>query len=231
MDTLFNSDIEWKNYQQNQIINIEQLNVFKFSVDKVYDQIASIYTEALSEIELKKADRFLHFGDKKKFIVSKYMLRNLLSKLISTTPASILFELTQHKKPAIKEKVEFNITHSNNIVLIAINKNPVGLDIEFINKDFDYESLMPRVFNEPEQFYINSNNNRLIYFYLLWTRKEALLKATGEGLLDHLEELFCLPEVIYRHQSKYHLSSFLVDDGYVASVAYSPDTEILFWKY
>jgi 4'-phosphopantetheinyl transferase len=229
--SLFNGDVEWKNYQVDFSLNRNSVHVLKCSVAKFYDQVASIYEEVLSENELIKADRYIHKEDKKRFIVSKYMLRSILSALISTPPSLIQFKLSPQKKLFIKEGIEFNVAHSGNMVLLAIGRHPVGIDVEFINRNFDYETLIPTVCNDLERSFINSGLDKQICFYNLWTRKEAILKATGEGLLDSLPELNCLSATIYRNQTTYYLSSLMVENEYMMSLAHSSPDEIFFWKY
>ncbi|WP_316812013.1 4'-phosphopantetheinyl transferase family protein [Pedobacter heparinus] len=232
MDVLLDVDIKWNNYREDQEFNINHVNIFKLSVDMVHDQIASIYTKVLSENELMKADRFLHIEDKKRFIVSKYMLRKLLSKFISIPPGSIQFELSHYKKPFITTGIEFNTTYSKNIVLIAIHKKPVGIDVEFVNKDFNYKNLILTVFNKQEQLLIDSGLNSLINFYLLWTRKEAVLKATGEGLNDELNQIDILQPVVTRNAVNFSVKSLWIDGSYIMSLtAENNNDQIYYWNY
>lgn len=230
MGVLHKGNIGWKKYHENQGLDIEHVHVFKFLVDEAYDQIAAEYSSILSKNETIKANSFLHIDDQKRFIVGKYMLRMILSRLISLAPESIQFKLSDHKKPFVDAEIEFNTAHSGNIVLIAVHKKSVGIDIEFINRNFEYEGLISDVFSNREKLFINSGPNRSIDFYLLWTRKEALLKATGEGLLDRLQELDCLESIIYRNGIQYYLSSLLLEKEYAASIAHCTGAEILFWE-
>ena len=219
---IFMNDIKWKPYYHEPGIAIDKnmVHLFKVCIDRHYHQIKHIYQEVLSAKELNKSIRFINSKDRERYIVSKYLLRCILSKFILTVPALIQFKQLANKKPIV-DGIEFSVTHSGNYLLLAIGPEAVGIDIEFINKNFDFESLLTACFNADECSFINMGENRLLNFYKLWTRKEALLKASGEGLTDSLNQFSCLGNFVTRKQVQYHLNSFTIDDDYIISLAIS----------
>ena len=82
----------------------------------------------------------------------------------------------------------FNLSHSSGVSLLAFDPgSEIGVDVEMIDEEFDYEPIVKRWFTPEEGKYIwQSKENSRIRFYELWTRKEAYLKAIGEGITKNL---------------------------------------------
>src|SRR5690606_30609088 len=93
-----------------------------------------------------------------------------------------------HKKPYLNSHptVFFNVSHAGDYALIAIGNSPIGIDIEFINKNFDYKEILANIFNKIEIDEINLTQEQHDTFYKFWTRKEAIVKAIGKGIDDDL---------------------------------------------
>lgn len=229
-DILFDEP-SWSRYNEDLGLERNAIHIFKIETDSFYEQIKLLYNNVLSEAELIKANRYAQIKDKKRHIVSRYALRNILSDFTGTEASSIQFHYTADKKPYLKE-IEFNVTHSNNAILIAVSDQLVGIDMEYINKNFDYKILIPTVFNQPEQQFIDSGLNKLICFYLLWTRKEALLKATGEGLTDTMNQVNSLQPVVTRGDLGFYVKSLLINGSYMMSLATENNNDqIYYWNY
>lgn len=149
----------------------------------------------LSDDERNRAEKLKIVAKKDQFIITRCVLRLLLSSVITKAYQSIEFLYGEHGKPSIKEliddeTVEFNISHSGNYALIAITlNNKVGVDIEEINPDIEHHSLSKRFFSKQENLELQgvSVEQRGDIFYRVWTRKESFIKATGEGIAFGLE--------------------------------------------
>jgi 4'-phosphopantetheinyl transferase len=186
------------------------------------------FLKVLTADEITRANRYISKSDGDKFIVSRGVLRYILAKYLNQPAASIRFELTENKKPFIVYKtgpeLHFNLSDSADKVLIAIAKSPVGIDVEIINPKFDYKEILPYNFNPEEINYIKLDDS-LKRFYSLWTRKEAILKATGIGLTDHLPLIHVLNGTnqtdgsLLSTEYDWQLHSFEPDKGYMATVA------------
>lgn len=76
-----------------------------------------------------------------------------------------------NKKPYLVSfrAVYFNITHSADYAMIAIRKSPLGIDIEYVNKDFNYKDLLSCIFNQKEFKDIKNCSDKGLAFYKLWT--------------------------------------------------------------
>lgn len=118
------------------------------------------------------------------------MLRMLLSNYLGIEAKHINFRYGKRGKPGIANKydgmpLDFNLSYSKDIVLYAfIRKREVGIDIEYIRPIPEMAQIVESYFstNEKEKFFGLSEERRKEYFFELWTKKEAFLKATGIGL-------------------------------------------------
>lgn len=169
----------------------KQIHVFLLQLDLFNHDDFLCY---LSEDESDRADQLKIEIKKKQFIVTRGVLRKLLSNSLGTAAEEIEFFYGQHKKPTIKEKhnnksVEFNISHSEGYALIAMTlDNKVGVDIEKINQKIDHQSLSRRFFSEKEELTNLDKDKQLDAFYRIWVRKESFIKATGEGIAFGLDQ-------------------------------------------
>jgi 4'-phosphopantetheinyl transferase len=216
MNSLLMSEVLLKEFRPDQTFDPESTYVILISVSKAYGKVEQEYQNILSPAEIEKSGRFVNDDDRKSYVVRKCILRTLLAKYSSTDPQSIQFYTAENKKPSV-EGIEFNVSHSTNFVAIALSPNNIGIDIERVDEAFDFRNLLPSCFDETESNYILSGNT-LFNFYTLWTRKEALLKATGEGLIDALPLLNCLPEMIYRKGAAFRLNTCEILEGYILTL-------------
>lgn len=218
---------EWKIYDSTQELAKDATHIFKIVIDKYYKGLPSNYAAILSEEERAKAKRFVNKKDTERFIVSRHALRSILAKFLLRDPAAISFHQSGNKKPAT-EGIEFNSTHSQNIILVAVSPLAVGIDIEFIDPGFDFSILKADCFSPEEQQQINSHQR----FYALWTRKEAILKATGEGLLDDLKAVACLDSTIVRKNLPFHITTYPIEQQYIFSLAtVAHGQQVYFWSF
>lgn len=150
----------------------------------------------LSEDEGERANKLKIEQKKYQFVVTRAVTRKLLSNSLSKPAKEIIFSYGQHKKPYIEDKfnnksVEFNISHSGGYALIAMTlDNKVGVDIEKINHEIDYQSLSNRFFSvkEKEELENINKSEQLDAFYRAWVRKESFIKATGKGIAFGLDQ-------------------------------------------
>jgi 4'-phosphopantetheinyl transferase len=146
----------------------------------------------ISPDEQVRADRFHFEKDRETYITCHSILRLVLSKYLNKNPLEITFNSGINQKPAINgDPVFFNIAHSRETFAIAVSGDfYVGIDLELINQDLDIKPITKSFFSTKEQQYIfktdKGTKNR---FFLLWTRKEALLKALGTGIIDDLRKI------------------------------------------
>ena len=197
--------------------------------------------DVLTPGEITRANKYLRSTDRDKFIISRSSLRYILSGYLKCAPATISFKLTKSNKPEIDcqptSNIHFNLSDSADRVLVAVAAAPVGIDVELINPRFDYHAILNNNFSPDEAAYIDLNDS-FKRFFLLWTRKEAILKATGIGLTDHLK---LIPSLDGQHVTEgallsttnnWQLNSFEINGDYIATVATNVlKNSLRFWEF
>jgi 4'-phosphopantetheinyl transferase len=115
------------------------------------------------------------------------LLRSILSQYLQLKAQDIHFIYNAFGKPTLKNStsLNFNVSHSNNLMLVAVtNGAEIGVDVEYIRKDFDNEDIADHYFSKSEAatFHSLPAKEKALAFYLCWTRKEAYIKAKERGL-------------------------------------------------
>jgi 4'-phosphopantetheinyl transferase len=221
----------------------DRIDVWKVLLDE--PPKAAEKNSVLSPDELERASRFHFDKDRIRFTRCRAALRSLLARYLAVHAAEIRFEyLTGGKPQLVAEQnhgaLQFNVSHSAGIALIAVGGNHrLGIDIEKVRNEVDTNALAQRFFSvrEREGLCALPDVLRVSGFFACWTRKEAFLKATGDGLSfplrdfsvsthpDHapkLEEIKGSKEA--GKKRKWFLADISVRDGYRAAVAVESDT-------
>jgi|GEM_PF-1891891 len=143
----------------------------------------------LSPDERERARRYHSTNASLQYIHARCLLREVLSLYLDNSPSDIIFEYSTKGKPHIRgeslDGVQFNISHSGDAVAIVVSRGRrVGIDVEKIRDDIPDLELAKRFFSYAEAAAISRVHGlkRAEFFLKIWTRKEALLKATGEGI-------------------------------------------------
>lgn len=141
----------------------------------------------LDGCERDRADRFVHDRDRHRFITAHAGLRLALAAETGQPPRTIKFTTTPRGKPQLERHVlSFNLSHSGTIALVATCRgSAVGVDVETAGRLRDLDGLAGMVMTPDEQARFASlpQDQCQLVFMRLWTRKEALLKADGRGLM------------------------------------------------
>ena len=144
----------------------------------------------LSPDEIARASRFHFEEDRIHFTRCRFALRGVLSAYLAIPAPAIRLEYPASGKPQLEGRknhctLQFNVSHSANMALIAVaSEHRLGVDIEKIRGDVDTSSLAERFFSIRERAGLQAlpEHLRVPGFFACWTRKEAFLKATGDGL-------------------------------------------------
>ncbi|MGK7924023.1 MAG: 4'-phosphopantetheinyl transferase superfamily protein [Spirulina sp.] len=164
----------------------------------------------LSEEEKTKADRFYFQRDRDRYILGRGLLRVLLGNDLQRDPQSLQFVYSAKGKPFLQGgEAQFNLSHSGDWVVYGVSRDRrIGVDVEQIRPFPEALKLAKRFFCEAEWEKIRGLPSNLTSraFFTAWTRKEAFLKATGEGIVGLKDvEVSLLPEEpaqIYRIEGK-----------------------------
>lgn len=154
----------------------------------IIDQFRSL----LSADETARAARLKFEHLQHSFILARGALRILLGRYLNTAPADLAFTYGAKGKPALAGpgSLQFNASHSGDLALFAFTMDcELGVDIEAVRSMPDMEDVSKRFFcaDETAELMALSPGQRDQAFFLCWTRKEAYIKATGEGLSAPLD--------------------------------------------
>lgn len=149
----------------------------------------------LSPSERERASRFAFDRDRRRFIVGRAWLRRLLAERLDAPPESIALTRGAHGKPAVAPRsagsdVRFNVSHCDDLAAYAFSTGrEIGIDVEAIRVFPDADDLAARFFSprEYEAYRSLAPRDRPPGFFACWTRKEAFIKALGEGLSHPLD--------------------------------------------
>jgi 4'-phosphopantetheinyl transferase len=151
----------------------------------------------LSDDERERAAQFKFENLRHRYVAGRGLLRDLLSRYVNADPVAVELTYSDHGKPSLASQfagagIHFNLAHSDDLALFAFTRaGAVGVDVEWIRPVKDMEELVARFFSprESELFRELAAADRPAAFFNLWTRKEAMLKATGEGLTGSLSRI------------------------------------------
>jgi|SRR5271165_1103849 len=143
-------------------------------------------SELLSADEQDRANRFRFATHRNRYISGRATLRTILARFAERAPEQLIFEYTQFGKPFLPDsKIRFNLSHSEDLAVLAITfEREIGVDVERIRQQKDILDVAERYFSGPEREALRSlpGSDRAAGFYRCWTRKEAYIKARGDGL-------------------------------------------------
>jgi 4'-phosphopantetheinyl transferase len=188
----------------------------------------------LSPDEIARADRFYMEVHRNRFIVARALLRDLLAGYLGQPPGAIRFEYNEWGKPALApglapNDLRFNLSHSQDLAMYAfVLEREVGVDLEMIRAEVANERVAENFFSrrEVETLRALPREHQAEGFFNCWTRKEAYVKARGQGLsieLDSFDVSLAPGEEakILRGDDclGWSLVSFEPEDGCVAAMA------------
>ncbi len=160
--------------------------------------------EILAPHEAARAGRFFFERDRNEYILTRGLLRQILGCYAGLSPRLLEFLYNRYGKPVLAgegpgDRLAFSVSHSHGVAVYAITRGrQVGVDIEYTDEHVEFDQLAERLFSPREisLFRQVPINKRSEAFYSCWTRKEAYIKASGEGLSLDLRsfDVGCGPE-------------------------------------
>lgn len=159
-------------------------------------------TDALSDDERARAERMRLDEPRRRFVASHLALRTVLSRYVE--PVDIVVD--DNGKPRLATgEIRFNLSHSGEVAAVAVADQEVGIDVQEVRKLHDPDALARRILAPGEAG---------VDLLRAWARKEAVVKATGEGLRRNLAEV-----QVYPPAGPWWVEDIAVPEGYVGAVA------------
>ena len=187
LDARLKDRLEWRRGATSKSQTENVVDLWQVDLDCDSEDVASHF-ELLSNTEKERASRFAFAKDMNRFIVGRGMLRKILSEHLGVAPEKISLLAGRFGKPFLSARdvgIRFNVSHSRGVAVIAVSLDrEVGIDIEFVDSSFDVFSVVHGVFSPQAISRLRSLPSNLLAdtFFAGWTRKEAVLKAMGDGL-------------------------------------------------
>ena len=223
----------------------KEVHVWAFNLSAPPDLFARLESR-LAGKERERAARFRFDLHRERFIVGRGLLRELLGNYLDRDAEEIEFAYGAHGKPCLTGQqspinLHFNLAHSESRAVVAITTaGAVGIDIEQIRNLSDADELVARFFSPRESRAFRSlpPEQRPLASFNLWTRKEAWLKATGDGIGQYLNQvevsflpgeparLLTLP-ISFASGGRWSLSELAPPSGFVAALATTMDEPLV----
>lgn len=189
----------WHSPPDSPTLQTQQVHIWRVSLEQPAAKIDSL-RQWLSPDEIERAERFYFERDRKHYIIGRGRLRELLSLYLGCAPDQIQFDYSEYGKPTLAahlqelidrspftqtDHLQFNLSHSGKVGLYAFTYNrAIGVDIEYIKRDISCLEIADSFFSPHEIATLHSLPESIHRqaFFNCWTRKEAYIKAHGEGL-------------------------------------------------
>jgi 4'-phosphopantetheinyl transferase len=170
-------------------LELNEVHIWRVDLAKQHDDIQRCH-RVLSVDETERADRFYFEKDRRRFTVARAAMREILSRYTGLAATHLRFSYGPKGKPDLSGVLEhsgikFNLSHSSELALFAVTRGlTVGVDIEWIKADFAGGDIAERFFSATEVQTLRSlpASQQVEAFFSCWTRKEAYIKALGEGV-------------------------------------------------
>ena len=185
----------WSPAPQSLSLSSGEVHVWRAELEQPPELLES-FLRILDEDERLRANRFHFEKHRRHFVVGRGFLRTLLARYLNRQPHELSFSYSEYGKPALhaqhsNTRLRFNASHSHELALFAfVLDHEIGVDVEYIKRDFATEDIALRYFSrsEVETFTKLPKEEQPPAFFRCWTRKEAYIKAIGEGLSHPLDE-------------------------------------------
>jgi len=179
--------VSWSRPAQDLALEEDAVHIWLAWLD-VQPQERTRLRSYLSTDEVSRAERFVFPRDRDHFIAARGKLRERLGKYLHCPPSAVEFEVGRYGKLSLldeRDPLRFNVSHSHGLALYGFCRGrEIGIDTEKIRSGFGGEGIAQRYFSAAEQRELSQLPKELrdTAFFLCWTRKEAYIKAHGDGL-------------------------------------------------
>lgn len=170
-----------------------EVHVWRVALDR--PQLLAGLSPILAPAERERAARYHFQKDRLHYIVARGVLRTLLSGYLKVRPEALSFGYSAYGKPFLTSPpggdLRFNVSHSHGLALLAFaRERDLGIDLEYMRPEVAGEELAERFFSASEVASLRRlpAGVQTEAFFNCWTRKEAYIKARGEGLSLPLDQ-------------------------------------------
>ena len=182
-------NVAWSRPAHHPPLLVDELHIWRAHVDAGPEALAYCAT-LLSCDETVRADRFVFAQDRNRYVATRGLLRHLLARYLDVLPVALRFAYAPQGKPyldgpAHASTLQFNVAHSGDLALVGVSRvRCVGVDVERMRPEVDFRTLARTVFSPAELATLERppDDAARIAFFTAWARKEAFVKARGDGI-------------------------------------------------
>jgi 4'-phosphopantetheinyl transferase len=175
------------------ILPDDEIHLWQSTLDLPPSSVERLLS-TLSVDEVTRADRFYFARDRLRFVAGRAIMRDILGRYLNCRPEQISFVYNSYGKPGLDRSVactniQFNLSHSSGRLVLAVGRRRLGIDLEKIRPGIASEDVAAHFFAPAEVCELATVPvlYRVEAFFNCWTRKEAYVKARGEGLSTPLD--------------------------------------------
>lgn len=241
---------EWEPCLEAPRLGANEIHLWRVNLN----QPAEVYRTCFGTLtpdERERAGRFCFDRHRRQFVIARGALRSVLSQYLDRPPSQLRFVYSSFGKPEVegeegRGRLRFNLSHAEGVALIALTcGREVGVDVEVVREEFPGMEIAEGYFSAREVETLRSlpEEARTAAFFLYWTRKEAYIKALGEGLSHPLRQfsvslgdgessVLAEPEGVAPEASVWTVKGLSVGGSHAAAVAFrAPVTNFRFWQW
>ncbi|MEZ4701170.1 MAG: 4'-phosphopantetheinyl transferase superfamily protein [Rhodothermales bacterium] len=242
--------IPWRRPPASLTLAAQEIHVWRALLHQRPEDIA-LLESVLSMDERAKAGRYKFDHNRNDYIVARGVLRHILGAYVDRRPESLQFYYSPYGKPALNaeidgQKLSFNVSHSGGYALYAIARGrEIGIDVERVRPEAAQDGVAERFFSPREVATLRGlpSHAQPLAFFNCWTRKEAYIKARGEGLSLPLNQFdvsltpgeparLLQSRVDPEDPARWTLQAIPFEHGYVAAVAAEGnDWKLTYWNW
>jgi 4'-phosphopantetheinyl transferase len=187
------SEATWETPPKLLSLERDDVHVWLIRLDDYVIHFESLL-QRLARDELERVGRYYFQKDRERFAVGRAITKTILGRYLSVSATQVRFSYNAFGKPFLAGPaaydLRFNLSHSNGLALLALALGrEVGVDVEYKQREVATTDLAQRFFSaaEIESLLKLPNDQQSDGFFKCWTRKEAYIKAIGEGLSFSLD--------------------------------------------
>jgi len=238
--------IAWPTESSPPELGRDEVHVWSAGLDRPPEQLEELARLLVAD-DHERANKYRIPSIRNHFVAARAVLRAVLGAYLDIDPRKVAFQYGPQGKPYLEHppgNLYFNLSHSHGLALVAVSRHEIGVDVERV-RPFNDLGFAERYFSpgEVESLLSVPEHQRNEIFFHAWTRKEAFLKATGEGIARGLErvEVALVPweparlrllDGCPRRAQEWGLWHLTPATGYVGALALMrPDVAVRCWHW
>lgn len=205
------------------MIDIYTLNINRYLEYSEYTKLENY----ISSYQLERIRKFRNFEDAQRTLLGDVLARYAICKRTGAKNSELVFRMNEFGKPLLLNltDIHYNISHSGDWVVCAVDDAPIGIDVEVI-QPIELDIIAHEFFSKVEydMLMLQDNHEKFTFFYKLWTLKESYIKAEGSGLSIPLNSFTVRIEkdsitlFIKDKKENYHFDQFFLSRNYICSI-------------